>query len=752
MSLPLLVGGSAECGPSANNPLRGLAKNFDKDRGVQQDLLGPNRAGTSGQTFRTHSNPISNENIKEAANFFSASNSAPLLHTPSSPFNFSSLENALPAIHHRTLQAPKSFPEVMQETPQPNLSGAAWASDFMNFQTQLSSPSQQVMVTPPSVGVQTAQRPSVQNPIGMFSPVGINTNFPFVPHQVGIPLQFPDLTQNQRSHPESGVNLGDYRLRDNLSDLAAESQPSEQVLPAPTQFTGEQQPRVIDSAEQDALARTAGQLVEALREEQNPKFKNSHFMGLMRSLADRTSVVEGNDIVLATSVPENTKSTSTGVKGKGKERADHISTFDQTTQIRPYPASVGVISGQQPLSLSHPQGQTLDATITSDVIRDSIDEVYEYFRQENEDYIAYQQASSRVAVNDTPGILDDSSQQFEWNKLQSEWDAWEANAVGVRKMSNYQFAAENPYLLGSSTKAHDMHSLFDQMNTLELEAAVQRDPKNVQAWYALGVKQQDSEREQKAIEALRRAVELDPEYVPSWLALGISHTNESNRANAYGAIREWAKRHPKFPQTTVGMSGGFSGEVFEPGSERSQKAMYEGLISCLIEIIRNASGSEEHRIDPDVQIALAVLLNSNEEYAKATDCFLTALAVRPHDWALYNRVGATLANSGNADSALGYYYRALELNPVYIRARFNLGISCINLQRYEEAARHILDALTLQNSDAVGDTWGGVTSDALWNSLESVCGRMGRLDLVRACGRRDLDGLRMKLETTVPSG
>jgi hypothetical protein len=36
MSLPLLVGGSAECGPSANNPLRGLTKNFDKDRGVQQ--------------------------------------------------------------------------------------------------------------------------------------------------------------------------------------------------------------------------------------------------------------------------------------------------------------------------------------------------------------------------------------------------------------------------------------------------------------------------------------------------------------------------------------------------------------------------------------------------------------------------------------------------------------------------------------------------------------------------------------------
>lgn len=43
-------------------------------------------------------------------------------------------------------------------------------------------------------------------------------------------------------------------------------------------------------------------------------------------------------------------------------------------------------------------------------------------------------------------------------------------------------------------------------------------------------------------------------------------------------------------------------------------------------------------------------------------------------------MGATLANSGRADDALQYYYRALELNPAYIRARFNLGISCINMK------------------------------------------------------------------------
>lgn len=69
-----------------------------------------------------------------------------------------------------------------------------------------------------------------------------------------------------------------------------------------------------------------------------------------------------------------------------------------------------------------------------------------------------------------------------------------------------------------------------------------------------------------------------------------------------------------------------------------------------------------------------------------------------------------------------------------------LRIEFRGVQRYEEAARHILDALTLQNSDAAGDPRGGVTSDALWNCLESVCGKIGRLDLIGACEQRDLDG------------
>jgi peroxin-5 len=121
-------------------------------------------------------------------------------------------------------------------------------------------------------------------------------------------------------------------------------------------------------------------------------------------------------------------------------------------------------------------------------------------------------------------------------------------------------------------------------------------------------------------------------------------------------------------------------------------------------------------------------------------------------------VGATLANDGSAEEAIRYYHRALELNPAYIRARFNLGISCINLavrgtqparptyiswalQRYSEAAEHILDALVLQDGDSVhGQNSHGVTTVSLWDSMRTTCLHMQRMDLIDFCEKRDLDG------------
>ncbi|THH32280.1 hypothetical protein EUX98_g1915 [Antrodiella citrinella] len=494
----------------------------------------------------------------------------------------------------------------------------------------------------------------------------------------------------------------------------------------------------IHAYDGDELARTAGLLVETVQHEENPKFKNSEFMGLMRQLRDREMVVEGNQMVKnADGASWATDfQASVDVKGKGKA----------VEPVQLLPGSHIQTPGVSWASMAReaPSSQTAEARGTAE------DPVDAYFRQDNADYIQYWQEqgsvsefvdSFKAAVTTSQGAI----QEAEWDKLQSDWDAFEATSTGIKAVSHYQFQLNNPYVLGeaSRTRHHALHSqdlASIHESVLELEAVVQRDLTNSRAWFELGVKQQENEREPKAVHALRRALELDPAHLPSWVALAVSHTNEGNRQGTYHAIREWVERNDRYKDAVQGVR--MSGKL---GDGHTQSQNFQHLAECLMAMARSDTSGN---IDPDIQVALAVLLNTSEEYDKARDCFLAALAVRPEDWLLYNRVGATLANSGHPDEALQYYYRALELNPAYIRARFNLGISCVNLRRYEDAAHHILDALVLQDSDRVvsaADTSDkrGITSSVLWDSLKTCCTHMQRLDLATLCDRQNLEAFRL---------
>jgi len=136
---------------------------------------------------------------------------------------------------------------------------------------------------------------------------------------------------------------------------------------------------------------------------------------------------------------------------------------------------------------------------------------------------------------------------------------------------------------------------------LEKEAAVQNHPRNPAAWFELGVKQQENERELSAIQALQRAVELDPSYLEAWLALAISHGNENDRNGAYDAIEHWVRNNGRY-------EGAQLMALLESG-EKTAKERHEALIQCLMGLARTAPEGE---IDADIQTALGVLLNTSE--------------------------------------------------------------------------------------------------------------------------------------------
>ena len=123
---------------------------------------------------------------------------------------------------------------------------------------------------------------------------------------------------------------------------------------------------------------------------------------------------------------------------------------------------------------------------------------------------------------------------------------------------------------------------------------------------------------------------------------------------------------------------------------------------------------------------------TNGEYDKAIDCFKIALRINPNNPMMWNRLGATLANSGKSEEAVAAYRRALDLEPKFVRARYNLGVSCINIGCYDEAAQHLLKALSMHDEQSVN------ISLTLWETLGRVLLCLDRRDLMKAIDTRNL--------------
>ncbi|GAA5874456.1 hypothetical protein JCM3774_005725 [Rhodotorula dairenensis] len=379
-----------------------------------------------------------------------------------------------------------------------------------------------------------------------------------------------------------------------------------------------------------------------------------------------------------------------------------------------------------------------------------------------------------------------SAQQMEWDMLQRDWDEMDATSTGFRPPRNqveatghgYSFAQNNPYIHmqmnnGASTTAtthhHAQHAIAatatDDLSAalterhdslLQREAEVLREPHSASAWLSLGLKQQQNEREELAIAALRRATELDP-YVAdgaAHLALAVSYTNEGRRTDAYDHLNKWVDAIAQQPQD--GGSASYANEIAQyrnlfgaalPNSIQDRQVYLSNMLIRLAQsrAERSAHGGAD-AVDADVQVALGVLFNSSEEYEKASDCFEAALSVRPDDPLLFNRLGATYANSGKTDAAMQYYHAALDLDPGYVRARYNLAVACMNVGKHEDAVHHLLTSLSIQEADSELDNLqqgppsaeSGHVSHALWDMLHVSLLQMHRSDVAPLAAAHDL--------------
>jgi predicted TPR repeat methyltransferase len=88
----------------------------------------------------------------------------------------------------------------------------------------------------------------------------------------------------------------------------------------------------------------------------------------------------------------------------------------------------------------------------------------------------------------------------------------------------------------------------------------------------------------------------------------------------------------------------------------------------------------------------SALLELNQDFDKAAECFQRALSLAPYVPEIYQQMGQLLARNGNFDEALRMFEVARSMNPGFPDINFDMGLICLRGDRKEAAAECFREA------------------------------------------------------------
>lgn len=569
---------------------------------------------------------------------------------------------------------------------------------------------------------QITNRP--RNPIGATNLRHINPNF-------AIQRQQPNFTK-EFANQYTGKGILNQKI------LQHQQPSSLQTHPSTSQITLQQhQPIQPQPQQQQQQQQYEPALNYMLRDRLNISYQ-SHQQQQQPQLTagEQLETKYRNDIISSTKA---TKLDNNNINQQGR-RADDVefwqslsqkyigpSTYDNISKLRSAGQTDRLQTNEQQQSISSLEGSSMTATASESRQQQQQPKQGEDFdetvRLGQADYDPSKWFEPVSSVQETEYIFD------ERNPLKDEFE--DPFAEGLKRLEQ-----------GDIPSA-----------ALLFEAAVQREPENSLAWQYLGTTQAQNEKDISAIRALRQCLELDPSDQKARLAIAVSLANELQRHESYKHLLEWLIRHDRYKSLNASLDyfNQLSATTSSDVSTDTEQELMIGLGSSLddkkYDYVRDkfveAARMSPRDPDPEVQNSLGVLFNMRGEYDKAVDCFKAALSVRSDDSLLWNRLGATLANGNKSDEAIAAYRKALELAPGFLRTRYNLAISLIHLNLYDEAAKQLVQILNMQaagkGSKNVQIRTRSITSTSIWNTLRTVSTLLNKPELYPIIDGRDLD-------------
>lgn len=438
----------------------------------------------------------------------------------------------------------------------------------------------------------------------------------------------------------------------------------------------------------------AAQMVEMLRKSGNPKFANSQFVSFIDKISKGDFEFKDNTVI-----------------DRNGHEVDWDSLYDTA-------AATASAADQQDL-------ETMWAASGGATSSSGLERAWAASGQDRAGADKHLEELWRAASSDTElaRLWNESGgeQAFEAafaNSALLGGDAEGMDRIWTGAMDNdYKFQDDNPYRDVDDPLAEAQRLIRegrDREALLALEAEVQRNQESSEGWRMLGQLYAELDQDVEAIQCLRKGHEVDPYNLDSLLALGVSCTNELDQLPALRYLRRWIENHEEHGALTQGVT---------PPPEYD----YEAWRLQVTSLFNQAAVANP--LDANVFVALGVMENINRNYEAAIHALATACRLRPNDHTVWNKLGATLANSGKSEQAVVAYHQGLQLKPNYARSWSNLAIAHANLGQHADAARFYLSSLVL-NPEATH----------IWNFLHSAVLNMSNMNAseMQAVDQRDL--------------
>lgn len=212
-----------------------------------------------------------------------------------------------------------------------------------------------------------------------------------------------------------------------------------------------------------------------------------------------------------------------------------------------------------------------------------------------------------------------------------------------------------------------------------LEKAIRLHPKDILAYYNLGLVLLEGRSYEQAVRAFEQALVLFPQSEKLLTALGFTHQIRGDSSSARSVFRRMAELSPLEGAPHFYLASSF----LETGEDK------EALLALTRAKDRNP---KDHRIF----YLMGLIYYNQGQFSKAFDVFQTSLQLDPSFVFSYQQLAKISLKNGDIDSALKFALKAVELDSTFSQPHYLLGQIYLRLHKSEDANREIEQFQKLQ--------------------------------------------------------